>query len=108
MANPRFGCLASELYTGYTWWRNSRECKLTPWSNDPALDPPGEVCYMRDEESGEHWQIVPSRTNDTLSYKISHGRGYTRYEHVSQGLEQENDRVCTLRGSRKSDPVTFA
>ena len=88
MANPRFGCLTSELYTGYTWWRNSRECKLTPWSNDPVLDPPGEVCYMRDEESGEYWQTVPSRKHDTSTYKVSHGKGYSRYEHESHGLGQ--------------------
>src|SRR5690606_38642961 len=30
LANPKFGCYVSELVTGYTWWRNSRECKLTP------------------------------------------------------------------------------
>ncbi|BBH22331.1 glycosyl transferase [Paenibacillus baekrokdamisoli] len=89
IANPRFGCLTSELYTGYTWWRNSRECKLTPWSNDPALDPPGEVCYLRDEESGEYWQMAPSRMNDTSTYKVSYGRGYTCYEHESHGLQQE-------------------
>ncbi|MFC5652930.1 GH36-type glycosyl hydrolase domain-containing protein [Paenibacillus solisilvae] len=89
MANPRFGCLTSELYTGYTWWRNSRECKLTPWSNDPALDPPGEVCYLRDEESGEYWQLAPSRADDAAAYNVSYGRGYTRYEHESHGLQQQ-------------------
>ncbi|EXX89707.1 glycosyl transferase family 36, partial [Paenibacillus darwinianus] len=89
MANPRFGCLASELYTGYTWWRNSRECKLTPWSNDPALDQPGEVCYLRDEESGEYWPMAPARTHVASPYKVSHGRGYTRYRHESHGLQQE-------------------
>ncbi|WP_168118952.1 glucoamylase family protein [Paenibacillus sp. HB172176] len=90
MANPQFGCTVSELYTGYSWWRNSRECKLTPWSNDPALDPPGEVCYLRDELTGEYWQTAPSRGADRIGvYKISHGQGYTRYEHDSHGLRQE-------------------
>jgi cyclic beta-1,2-glucan synthetase len=89
MANPHFGCFTSELYTGYTWWHNSRECKLTPWSNDPALDQPGEVCYLRDEESGEYWPMAPTRTQVTSSYKVSHGRGYTRFHHESHGLLQE-------------------
>ncbi|MFS0840351.1 GH36-type glycosyl hydrolase domain-containing protein [Paenibacillus sp. 1P03SA] len=90
MANPRFGCLASELYTGYTWWRNSRECKLTPWSNDPALDPPGEVFYMRDEKNGDYWQMTPSRRKDDPSvYRVAHGRGYSRYEHESRGIRQQ-------------------
>lgn len=89
MANPNFGCLTSELYTGYTWWRNSRECKLTPWSNDPALDQPGEVCYLRDEESGEYWLVAPARTHVASPYHVTHGRGYTRYQHESHGLLQE-------------------
>ncbi|WP_029198862.1 GH36-type glycosyl hydrolase domain-containing protein, partial [Paenibacillus alginolyticus] len=89
MANPKFGCLTSELYTGYTWWRNSRECKLTPWSNDPAIDQPGEVCYLRDEDSGEYWPLVPGRANVAATYKVVYGRGYTRYHHESHGLQQE-------------------
>lgn len=89
MANPNFGCLASELNTGYTWWRNSRECKLTPWSNDPALDQPGEVCYLRDEDSGEYWPVAPARRQAASPYHITHGRGYTRYQHESHGLQQE-------------------
>jgi cyclic beta-1,2-glucan synthetase len=89
MANPKFGCMTSELYTGYTWWRNSRECKLTPWSNDPAIDQPGEVCYLRDEESGEYWPLAPDRTHVASPYKVAYGRGYTRYHHESHGLLQE-------------------
>ncbi|NQX58025.1 GH36-type glycosyl hydrolase domain-containing protein [Paenibacillus qinlingensis] len=89
MANPKFGCLTSELYTGYTWWRNSRECKLTPWSNDPAIDQPGEVCYLRDEASMEYWSLTPARGQATSSYKVVYGRGYTRYHHESHGLLQE-------------------
>lgn len=89
MANRSFGCLTSELYTGYTWRQNSRECKLTPWSNDPSLDPPGEVCYLRDEESGEYWQTVPERGQMTSVYNVSYGRGYTHYEHESHGFRHQ-------------------
>ncbi|MGO4500182.1 glucoamylase family protein [Paenibacillus sp. 2RAB27] len=89
MANPKFGCITSELYTGYTWWRNSRECKLTPWSNDPSIDQQGEVCYLRDEESMEYWSLTPAREQLTSSYKVVYGRGYTRYHHESHGLLQE-------------------
>ncbi|WP_137669679.1 GH36-type glycosyl hydrolase domain-containing protein [Paenibacillus naphthalenovorans] len=89
IANPRFGCLVSELGTGYTWWRNSRECKLTPWFNDPVLDPPGEVCYLRDEESGEIWSVPSSAANPDQSYTVSHGRGFTRFHHERYGIMQE-------------------
>ncbi|MDD4238242.1 MAG: glucoamylase family protein [Desulfotomaculaceae bacterium] len=89
IANPRFGCLVSELGTGYTWWRNSREFKLTPWSNDPVLDPTGEVCYLRDEESGELWSATPSTAATDQPYAVTHGRGFTSFRHESHGIRQE-------------------
>ncbi|KJS03850.1 MAG: glycosyl transferase family 36 [Peptococcaceae bacterium BRH_c4a] len=89
IANQRFGCLVSELHLGYTWWRNSRECKLTPWSNDPVLDPPGEVCYLRDEESGELWSATPSATHADNPYTVTHGRGFTCFYHEEHGIRHE-------------------
>ena len=55
VANPAFGFQVSESGSGYTWSVNSRENQLTPWSNDPVSDPPGEAIYVRDEDSGELW-----------------------------------------------------
>ena len=52
IANPSFGFLVSESGSGYTWSGNSRENQLTPWSNDPVTDPPGEAIYIRDEDTG--------------------------------------------------------
>ena len=37
------------------WSLNSRENQLTPWSNDPVTDRPGEVLYIKDEETGKIW-----------------------------------------------------
>lgn len=89
LANPNFGCLVSERGTGYTWWRNSRECKITPWSNDPVLDPPGEICYLRDEESGEHWCVTGSTHPSDPDYLVTHGRGYTCFQHTRHGIRQD-------------------
>ena len=50
-----FGFQVSETGGGYTWSVNSRENRLTPWSNDAVSDPPGEVVYLRDEDSGTVW-----------------------------------------------------
>src|SRR5215831_1972203 len=48
IANERLGFQVSESGAGYTWALNSRENQLTPWSNDPVSDQPGEVIYVRD------------------------------------------------------------
>ena len=62
IANPSFGFQVSVEGAGYTWSMNSRENQLTPWSNDPVGDKPGEVIYIRDEHSGELW--IPDCTPD--------------------------------------------
>lgn len=89
IANSRFGFLTSETGAGYTWSRNSRENRLTPWYNDPVLDPHGEALYLRDEDDGTFWSPLPGPVPQPAPYEVRHGFGYSRYRHVSQGLEQE-------------------
>ncbi|MCA0758467.1 glycosyl transferase family 36 [Paenibacillus sp. N4] len=90
LANKRFGTLVTELGRGYTWWRNSRECKLTPWSNDPVLDPPTEIGFLRDETSGRSWPLTPASAHmDSPPYLVTHGFGYSRFEHEREGITQE-------------------
>lgn len=89
IANPRFGFLLTESGGGYTWAENSREFKITPWSNDPVLDPPGEICYLRDEEDGLLWSVTPSPLRDDEPYTIRHGQGYSVISHKYCDIEHE-------------------
>ena len=59
IANEQFGCLVSEAGAGCAWAHNSQSNRLTPWSNDPVSDPPAEVLFIRDEESGDLWSATP-------------------------------------------------
>jgi cyclic beta-1,2-glucan synthetase len=87
VANPDFGFQVSESGSGYTWSGNSRENKLTPWSNDPVSDPPGEAFYVRDAESGMIWGPTCLPIRDEVSpYVIRHGQGYSRFEHDVDGI----------------------
>jgi cellobiose phosphorylase len=88
ISNPRFGFQISESGAGYTWAENSREYKLTPWSNDPVFDTPGEICYFRDDESGLIWTQSACPIRDTEPYTVRHGQGYSIFNHNSQGLMQ--------------------
>jgi len=89
IANPRFGFLLSESGGGYSWAENSREFKITPWSNDPVLDPPGEVCYLRDEEDGLLWSVTPQPIRNNEPYTIRHGQGYSIISHKYREIEHE-------------------
>ncbi len=104
VANPAFGFQVSESGSGYTWAANSRENKLTPWSNDPVSDTPGEIFYVRDEASGLLWgpTCLPIR-EDTGPYVIRHGQGYSRFQHTSNGIALDLLQCVPL-----SDPVKIS
>jgi cyclic beta-1,2-glucan synthetase len=88
VANPDFGFQISAEGGGFTWAQNSRENQLTPWSNDPVTDRPGEVLYLRDEESGELWGPTAAPIRDHgARYSARHGQGYSRFEHSSHGID---------------------
>jgi len=87
IANPAFGFQVSAEGSGYTWSESSRENQLTPWTNDPVSDRPGEVIYLRDADSGELWgpTFLPLR-DESAPYVARHGQGYTRFEHAAHGV----------------------
>ncbi len=90
VANDGFGFQVSADGSGYTWSRNSQQYQITPWSNDPTSDPPGEAIYMRDEETGEVWgpTALPVREKNS-TYIARHGQGYSRFEYVAHGIALE-------------------
>lgn len=89
LANPEFGFLLSESGSSYTWAENSREFKITPWSNDPILDPSGEICYLRDEEDGLLWSISPLPIKNNEPYAVRHTQGYSVISHEHQEIAHQ-------------------
>jgi cyclic beta-1,2-glucan synthetase len=90
VSNPSFGFQVSTDGSGFTWSVNSQQNQLTPWSNDPVCDRSGEAIYVCDEDTGEVWgpTALPIREK-TTSYSISHGQGYSRFEHISHEIALE-------------------
>src|SRR5690606_4546238 len=78
IANETFGFHTSSEGASWTWSRNSRDFQLTPWSNDPVTDRPGEAFYIRDLDSGEVFspQACVLRA-PSLVYEARHGRGFS-------------------------------
>ncbi len=88
VANPSFGFLISDSGAGYTWADNSQQNRLTPWSNDPVSDPPGEALYLRDEETGEVWSPTPLPVANAAPTVVRHAPGHTTFEQKHAGLTQ--------------------
>lgn len=89
MANPKFGTLVTESGGGYLWYKNCRLNRLSAWSNNQVLDVPSEVIYMKDEESKKTWSVCYNPMPDNNNYYITYGFGYTKFKHLSCGIEQE-------------------
>ena len=87
VAHPTFGFAASDLSTGFTWSENSHDNRLTPWRNDPVGDPPGEVIYLRDDQTGRFWSATPLPAGGGQPYTVRHGHGYSAYEHSRDGID---------------------
>ena len=104
IANTSFGFLVSESGSGYTWSGNSRENQLTPWSNDPVSDPVSEAIYVRDDDTGELWgpTALPIRREGS-TYVARHGAGYSRFEHLHDGIQLDLVQFVAL-----DDPLNFS
>ena len=83
---------------------NSQANQLTPWSNDPVCDRPGEALYIRDEQSGVLWTptALPIREN-AGQYVARHGQGYSRFAYSSHGISLE-----LLEFVPNSDPIKIS
>jgi len=82
--NNRFGFNISESGSSYTWYKNSREFKITPWNNDFIEDTPNEVLYL--EEGEKLWSITHEPIRDKGEYVITHGFGYSKFTHCTNGI----------------------
>jgi len=101
IANEQAGFLVTASGGGYTWVGNSRENRLTPWTNDPVSDPPAEAIFIRDEEAEIFWTPTPYPVPQNGYYEVRHGFGYTIHRHTSHGLEQELVQFIPRQGPLK-------
>ena len=88
LANPGFGTQLSEAGGGYSWALNSRLNMLTPWSNDPVSDTPGEWLLLQDSRTLQTWSVAPGAAGDgEAEYRVAHGQGYSVISHRHGALE---------------------
>ncbi|KFI29469.1 protein ndvB [Haematobacter missouriensis] len=90
IARGAFGFHVSATGAGFTWSVNSRDHQITPWSNDPVIDPPGEGFFIHDTESGRIATPFAGLSDDPLAlYEVRHGFGQTTFRAFTDWLEVE-------------------
>ncbi|WP_300383855.1 glucoamylase family protein [Clostridium sp.] len=105
ISNKDFGFHISEVGSSYTWCGNSRENKITPWSNDWVTDPIGEALYIKDKDTNDLFTITPMPIRDGGEYTIKHSFGYSTFTHESYDIEGELKTFAALEEKVKITTV---
>jgi cellobiose phosphorylase len=79
IANEKMGFIATQNGGGYTYFKNSREFKITEWINDPIIDIPNEILYILDKKDRQVFSLTPYPRNKG-AYKITNTLGSISYE----------------------------
>lgn len=101
IANDSFGFLVSETGGGYTWALNSRENKLTPWCNDPILDPISETIYVKSHQNGSLTSPFSMKAGTEGPFYVKHGFGYSVFERRDMDIYKSATVFVSLEDSIK-------
>lgn len=116
ISNESFGFQISESGAGFTWSTNSRENKITSWSNDPVSDRASEAIYILDEINGEIMTPMSLGRSDRGIYRVRHGFGYSKFLHEEALVDQEltvftpldeSLKLWSLKLTNNSDKVKY-
>ena len=87
LCNRKFGCIVTDNFGGFIWSENSRLNRITKWDNDPIIDIPSEIFYIKDLNSNKYWSMF-SRVANEMDYIVKHGQGYSNFMQVCDDLLQ--------------------
>lgn len=89
ISNQHFGMHISAGGAAFSWAGNSRDYQLTPWSNDPVSNRPGEALYIVDMATKHRFSPVSAvECDETAFYETRHGLGWSRFS-------SEHDAIAT-------------
>ncbi|MCO6390187.1 protein ndvB [Aliihoeflea aestuarii] len=104
IANENFGFHVSAEGAAFTWSRNSRDFQVTPWSNDPVTNRPGEGVYIVDRDTGDAFSPLAAMLRDpSLVYEARHGAGLSAFQVERNGLDATLEHLVD-----PSDPVRIS
>ena len=104
IANSSFGFHTSAEGASFTWSRNSRDFQLTPWTNDPVRNRPGEAIYIFDQASERAFSPLAAVVRDpSVKYEARHGQGYSVFSATRGKLVAELTQTVD-----PSDPVKIS
>ena len=91
LANQNFGTVVTQNLGGFTWHNNSRLNRLSAWNNNPVMDLPSEIIYLKDYKTGKKWSLSNNINNEAKENYITYGAGYVNFKSIQNNVEQELD-----------------
>jgi len=58
LANENFGTVVTQNLGGFTWKENCRLNRMSSWNNNPLMDIPSEIVYLKDVETRRVMEFV--------------------------------------------------
>ena len=89
LANETFGTVVTQNLGGFTWHKNSRLNRLSAWNNNPVLDLPSEIIYLKDCKTGRKWSLSNNLNNESNENYITYGFGYVKFKSIQNNIMQE-------------------
>ncbi|HMO18249.1 MAG TPA: glucoamylase family protein [Oligoflexia bacterium] len=89
IANKKTGMITTETGAGYSWFYNSRENRLSTWSNDPVSDPHSEIIYIRDCQNSEYWNPTALPVPTSGDVTVEHQPGKSSYKREINNIVSE-------------------
>lgn len=86
ISNKNIGSVLTETGGGFSWIHNSREFRITPWTNDVISDKRGEIFYIQDEKTGELFNPYLLPVAQDGFYEVKYGLGYCEYTSEVLGI----------------------
>ena len=88
LSNKFFGTLVNENMGGFSWNRNSRLNRLTAWNNNPIMNIPSEIIYIKDVYLNRFWTLNNDIASKNSIYNINYGFGYAEYFNTKNQIDQ--------------------
>lgn len=101
IANPDFGFVTTESGSGYTWYENAHEFRLTSWSNDTITEQLADVIYIKEEHGNKIWSPTFSPIRSHVNYLIRHGFGYSVFESIQNDIYSRLTQFVPVKDSVK-------
>ena len=89
LANQNFGTVVTQNLGGFTWQGNSRLNRLSAWNNNPVMDLPSEIIYLKDYKTGRKWSLSNNINNEANESYITYGAGHVNFKSTQNNISQE-------------------